>query len=135
MVISSTTNANTGSTTINGGTLSVAKLANGAAASSIGASAATAANLKLGNGTTLQYTGTGHSTDRLFTINGTAAGHSATLDASGTGAVNFTNTGSLAYGTSGQTRTLILAGTSTADNTLAAAIGNNGSGRGFGDQK
>ncbi|MEY3898363.1 MAG: hypothetical protein RLZZ214_3884, partial [Verrucomicrobiota bacterium] len=128
MVITSVGNANTGSTTINGGILSVAKLADGAASSSIGASAATAANLKLGNGTTLQYTGSGHSTNRLFTINGTAAGHSATLEASGTGAVNFTGTGSLAYGTGSQTRTLILAGSSTADNTLAAIIGNNGTG-------
>lgn len=116
----------TGITTVNGGTFSVGLLANGGTASGIGASASGATNLRLGNGATLQYTGSGHSTDRLFTVNGTAAGHSATLDASGTGAVNFTNTGGIAWGTTAQTRTLKLGGTSTAANTLSALIANNG---------
>lgn len=118
----------TGITTISGGTLSVTTLANGGSNSSIGAAAVAATNLRLGNDTVLQYVGTGHSTDRLFTVNGTAAGHSATLEASGTGAANFTNTGSVAWGTTNQTRTLKLGGTSTADNTLAALIANNGTG-------
>ena len=118
----------TGNTTISGGTLAVTTLANGGSSSAIGASANTASTLLLGNGTTLEYTGTGHSTDRLFTVNGSAAGHSATLNASGTGAANFTNSGNLAWGTTNQTRTLKLGGTSTADNTLSALIGNNGTG-------
>jgi autotransporter-associated beta strand protein len=118
----------TGATTISDGTLAAGTLANGGSNSSIGASSNAAANLKLGNGTTFEYTGSGHSTDRLFTVNGTAAADSATLKASGTGAVNFTNTGSLAWGTSNQTRTLNLGGTSTADNTLGALLANNGSG-------
>ena len=69
-------------------TLEVNTLANGGANSSIGASSNAAANLYLHAGT-LKYVGTGSTTDRLFTI-GTAG---ATLDASGTGAVVFSNTG------------------------------------------
>jgi fibronectin-binding autotransporter adhesin len=72
-------------------TLEVNTLANGGANSSIGNSSNAAANLLI-QGSTLKYVGTGHSTDRLFTI-GTAG---ATLNASGTGAVNFTNTGAAA---------------------------------------
>ncbi|MDF3057255.1 MAG: hypothetical protein K0R17_1470 [Rariglobus sp.] len=120
--------AYTGITTISGGTLAASVLANGNTSSSIGASSNAAASLRLGNGTTFQYTGSGHTTDRLFTVNGTAAGDSATVEASGTGAVNFNNTGSTAWGTTNQTRTLKLGGTSTADNTLSALIANNGTG-------
>ena len=47
----------TGVTTINGGVLGVDKLANGGMASSIGASSNAAANLVIGNGSTLRYTG------------------------------------------------------------------------------
>ena len=126
----SVTNANTytGVTNIIGGTLSVASLADGGVASNIGQSSSAATNLLIGNAATLLYTGGAQSTDRSFTINGTSAGHSATLNASGSGAVNFTNTGSLGYGTAAQTRTLILAGTNTGNNTLAATLANNGSG-------
>lgn len=128
MMVSSGNSGYTGATNLSGGTLSVTTLANGASNSAIGASTSAAANLLLGNGTTFQYTGSGHSTDRLFTVNGSSAGHAATIEASGTGAVNFTNTGSLAWGTTAQTRTLKLGGTSTADNTLAVLLANNGSG-------
>lgn len=120
--------AYSGITTVSGGTLAAAVLANGGSASSIGSSSNAAASLRLGNGTTFEYTGSGHSTDRLFTVNGTAAADSATLNASGTGAVSFTNTGSIAWGSNNQTRTLKLGGTSTANNTLSALIANNGSG-------
>jgi autotransporter-associated beta strand protein len=71
--------------------LSVTNLANGGSASSIGTSSSDAANLLI-QGSTLRYEGAGSSTDRLLTV-GTAG---ATLDASGSGAVNFTNTGALA---------------------------------------
>lgn len=71
-------------------TLVVDKLANGGVASSIGSSSSDAANLFIQGGT-LKYTGTGDSTNRLFTI-GTGG---ATIDASGDAALNFTSTGAL----------------------------------------
>jgi autotransporter-associated beta strand protein len=61
------TNTYSGVTTISGGILSTPLLANGGAPSGIGASANAASNLVLDGGT-LQYTGTGATTDRLFTL-------------------------------------------------------------------
>ena len=121
-------NSYTAVTSVNAasGVLEVTSLDNGGSNSSIGASTNTAANLLLGNNTTLRYIGSGDSSDRNFTINGTAAGNQATLDASGTGAISFTNTASPAYGTTNQTRTLNLTGTNTDANSLAANIANNG---------
>lgn len=116
----------TGVTTINEGILSVVTLADGGVTSNLGSSASLASNLLIRDGATLRYTGSGGSTDRLFTAGNNGAGQSATLDASGTGAVNFTNAGSIAWGSNNQTRTLKLGGTSTANNTLASLIANNG---------
>lgn len=124
-----TNSSYTGVTTLQGtagAVLEVAKLANGGLNSSIGASTSDKANLVLPNGATLRYIGTGDTTDRLFTLNGTVAGHAFTLEASGSGAIQFTNTGSLGYGTANQTRTLNLGGTSADHNVLAAKIENNG---------
>ena len=68
-------NTYTGVTTISAGTLSANTLANGGAASSIGASTNAAANLVIGNGGTLQYTGGTASTNRNYTLNtGTTGG-------------------------------------------------------------
>ncbi|MFC5453241.1 autotransporter-associated beta strand repeat-containing protein [Prosthecobacter fluviatilis] len=114
-------NSYTGSTTISAGVLSVASIANGGATSNLGASTNAATNLVL-NGGTLQYTGAAASTDRLFSV-GTSGG---TVDASGTGAVNFTNTGSMGFNSQSGTRTVTLTGTNTGNNTLAAVIGDNG---------
>jgi fibronectin-binding autotransporter adhesin len=72
-------------------TLEVNNLANGGVNSSIGKSSNAASNLVIQGGT-LKYVGTGNTTDRLFSI-GT---HGATIDASGTGAVVFSNTGAAA---------------------------------------
>ncbi len=72
-------------------TLAVAHLANGGVASSIGSSSNASSNLVI-QGSTLKYEGAATSTDRLFTV-GTSG---ATLDASGSGAVSFTNPGALA---------------------------------------
>jgi fibronectin-binding autotransporter adhesin len=123
-------NTYNGVTTISagGGTLAVSSIANVASPNPLGQSSAAAANLLLGNNTTLKYTGPTASTDRSFTINGTAAGHQAALDASGTGAITFATTNSPAYNTGNQTRLLILTGSNTDNNTLAANLPNNGTG-------
>jgi autotransporter-associated beta strand protein len=126
-----------GPVTVSQGMLNVSSLANVASPNSLGQSPAAPANLLLAAGTTLSYapailTGWGGgaaSTDRSFTINGTADGDSVTLDASGSGAVSFTATTSPAYGTNNQVRTLFLTGTNTGDNTLAANLANNGTGK------
>jgi autotransporter-associated beta strand protein len=114
------TNSYTGITTVTAGTLSINLLANGGSNGSLGAVTNAATNLVL-NGGTLQYTGAAVSTDRLFSV-GTSG---ATLDASGTGAVNFTNTGSMGFNSQTGTRTLTLTGTNTGNNTLAPIIGDN----------
>jgi fibronectin-binding autotransporter adhesin len=118
-ILSNTANAYTGITTVSGGTLQVSTLSDGLNNSSIGASANVAGNLIL-NGGTLQYTGGAQNTDRLFSLQ-----VSSSLDASGTGAVNFTNIGSMGFNGGTTAKTLTLTGTSTGSNTLAAAIGNN----------
>jgi len=124
------TAANTynGVVTVDGGILTVSSLANGGSNSGLGTSSSAAANLLLANGTTFKYTGGSVNCDRGFTINGTTAGDSASLDASGSAALVLTATGSPAYGTAGQTRTLILTGTAAYTNTLCANIADNGSG-------
>jgi autotransporter-associated beta strand protein len=122
-------NSFNGVVTVDGGTLSVSTLANGGSNSGLGTSSNASSNLLLADGTTLKYTGAAVSTNRSFTINGTANGHGASLNASGTGAVNFTNTASPSYGTVDQTRTLTLTGTyAAANNIFAANIADNGTG-------
>ncbi|HEY8993364.1 MAG TPA: autotransporter-associated beta strand repeat-containing protein [Lacunisphaera sp.] len=112
-------NSYTGATTINAGTLSASSLADGGSNSSIGASSNAASNLIL-NGGTLQYTGAAVSTDRLFSLQA-----SSSINASGTGAVNFTNTGSMDFNGGTAAKTLTLTGTNTGANTIAAIIGDN----------
>jgi fibronectin-binding autotransporter adhesin len=112
----------TGVTTASGGTLSATTLSNGLSVSSIGASSNAAANLVLETNGTFQYSGSGGSTDRLFTLY-SSNGNGMALDASGTGAINFTNTGSLTVA-GGKAFTFGLTGSSTANNTLAPKIVN-----------
>lgn len=113
----------TGTTTINAGALEVNCLNDGGGNSAIGASSAAASNLIL-NGGTLSYVGTSSSSDHLFTL-GTSGG---TLDASGTGALQLTNTGAIALSGINTARTLTLTGTNTAYNVLAGQLTNNGTG-------
>ncbi len=115
----SASNTYTGVTRISAGTLQAAILANGSSNSSIGASSNAATNLIL-NGGTLEYTGAAVSTNRLFSLQA-----SSTIDASGTGAVNFTSTGSMGFSSSTAAKTLTLDGANTGANTLAAIIGDN----------
>jgi autotransporter-associated beta strand protein len=74
------------------------------------------------DGGTLKYTGTGASTDRRFSIgvNGGA------IDASGSGALNFSNTAATATTAVAGARTMTLTGTNTGDNKLAGVIADNG---------
>ncbi|MCE9612342.1 MAG: autotransporter-associated beta strand repeat-containing protein [Chthoniobacter sp.] len=82
-------NTYTGSTTVSGGTLQISTLANGGSNSSIGASTNAVGNLILNSGT-LRYTGGSGSTDRNFALMA-----SSTIDASGTTALNFSQTGTV----------------------------------------
>ena len=124
----SAANTYTGATTVSGGILSLSAINVVANANPLGQSSSAAGNLLLADGTTLRYTGAAATCDRLFTLNTTANSGTVTLDASGTGPVNFSNTGSVAYGTAttAKTRTLALTGSNTGANTLAASIADNG---------
>lgn len=113
------TNANsnyTGITTLAGGFLGVAKLSDGGSNSSIGASTSDAANLVF-NGGELTYTGTSDSTDRLMTF---AAG--GAIRNNGTGALAFTNTGSIVHTNPTSGRVIVLGGTYAGVNTFAPVI-------------
>jgi autotransporter-associated beta strand protein len=113
-------NTYSGPTTVNGGALSVGALANGGAASDIGAASSAAGNLVL-NGGTLNYTGAGGSSDRLFTL-GTGNG---SIASSGSGALTLNNAGAVALSGTGA-RTLTLGGSDANDNTLAATLADGG---------
>lgn len=115
-------NTYTGATTINAGVLVANVLADGGVASSIGQSTSAAVNLVIDGGT-LRYGGAAANTDRLFT-----ASNGATLDASGTGAINFINSGPVAFSGTNTSPVITLSGSNTELNTLAAIIANNGSG-------
>jgi autotransporter-associated beta strand protein len=125
-IVLSGSNSYSGSTTISGGMLTTGAtgtLALGSVASSIGSSGNSAANLIL-NGGTLQYANTGaaESTDRLFTL----GPNGGTLDGSGANLISFTNAGSIAFSTASAASSLTLTGNGTG--SLAAVIGNSGTG-------
>ena len=124
----SAANTYSGPTTIGAGTLSINSLANvGGGSSALGAPT-TAANGTIAIGSaatagTLQYTGSGHSSDRGIDLAGTTGG--ATIDASGTGALSLTSP----FTASGSgAKTLTLTGSSTAANTIAGAVVDSGGG-------
>jgi fibronectin-binding autotransporter adhesin len=96
----------------NSGTLVITSLANGGQPSAIGASSSAAANLSLGGGT-LSYTGTGHSTDRLFSLTGNQA-----VSSNGTGPISFTGTGEI-LSNGGN---LTLSGSNTGQNVFAPLL-------------
>lgn len=96
--LSNANNTISGELRIVEGTISVASLADGGIASPIGLSGNAASNVQI-NGGTLLYNGSGHSTDRLFTV----GANGATLDSSGSGPLVFTNTGSHATANGGGT--------------------------------
>jgi fibronectin-binding autotransporter adhesin len=121
-IVSNVANTYSGATIVTLGVLEITKLSAGGTASSIGDSSNAATNLRLGGGT-LRYAGSGDSTDRLFDLT-----VSSTLQSSGTGAVNFTNSGSYTASGTASARTLTLGGTNTGDNSLAGGIVDSGTG-------
>jgi fibronectin-binding autotransporter adhesin len=123
LALANEANSYSGATTTNAGVLSVSKLADGGSVSSIGTSGSAAANLIISGGI-LRYTGTGDSSNRLFTL---GTGTANTLDASGSGALSLTNTGAIAFTGSGA-RTLTLTGSNTGGSTLASVLGNGSGG-------
>jgi autotransporter-associated beta strand protein len=110
-----------------GGVLEVTKLANGGQDSSIGKSSNSADRLVFGGSKsagTLRYVGSGDSTDRRFTIGGVGA----KFDASGTNALNWTNTAAVTHNNAGVARTVTFLGTSAHANTMAAGFTDSGVG-------
>jgi autotransporter-associated beta strand protein len=93
-------NSYTGPTVLSAGILSVGKLDNGGASSSIGASTNAAGNLVFSGGT-LQYTGAGVATDRNYTF-----GNATTASGGG-------------FDTTGATGPLVISGSMTGVNTAA----------------
>lgn len=86
-----------GQTIVRQGVLSVSSIGNGGFAGNIGQGANTAEKIILsgnaaGDTGTLRYTGSGETTDRLFTLGGSGG----TIDSSGSGALAFSNTGAVA---------------------------------------
>ena len=118
--LTNSTSSYTGATitTADGGVLEVTKLADGGENSSIGASLATAGNLVIGTNGTLRYVGAGDSTNRLFTL-GTGT---TIIESSGTGAVNFTDSGGLMGFTGIGARAFTLGGTYAGDNIMGVTI-------------
>ena len=126
MRITGTAGSYTGTTSIQGGTLEIASIANVGLASSLGAPTAATGTISIGSTTgsaTLRYVGSSSSTtDRTINLAGTTGG--ATLDASGGGSITFTS--ALAV-TGAGSKMFTLTGTSTADNTFVGAIADNSS--------
>lgn len=108
---------------VSAGTLTINNIADGGIASSLGQSTNAAANLLLSGGT-LKYTGAAASSDRAFTLSANSV-----LEAAGTGALNLTSTATPGYGTNNQARTLSLTGNNPGNNTLAATLADNGTGK------
>jgi autotransporter-associated beta strand protein len=114
-ILANVANSYTGPTTLSGGILSVAKLDAGGYSSSLGASSSAATNL-LFNGGTLNYTGAGDATDRLFRM-----GAGATIYNNGSGPLIFSGAGVILQGGTGL-RTLTLGGACGGNNVFAPSL-------------
>jgi autotransporter-associated beta strand protein len=118
----STANDYTGVTTLNGGTVSVATVANGGAASPLGAASSSPDNLVF-NGGKLQYTGATATSDRgarLSSGGGTVEVASAATTLTVSGSLTGTNGGALTKQGPG---TLVLAGANTYDGATTVSAG------------
>lgn len=115
-------NSFTGSLWIQGGRVAVSSLTNAGVPGPLGAGSGVNAAIRMGTGGTsaiLEYTGSGHGTDRPIALAGGSGG--AVLWASGTGAWELSGAVSATAATS---KTLTLRGNSTATNTLSGNISN-----------
>jgi len=122
-----TVNNYTGSTTVNGGMLSVSNLAGATGTNdSLGVFSSYASALVL-NGGTLNYTGTDVTTHRTFSLNPTGSGTAATITSTG-GALNFTPADSTydAVAYPAIATILTLAGDGAAANTLGLKLSDTG---------
>jgi fibronectin-binding autotransporter adhesin len=101
-------------------TLSVSQVSNAGSNSTLGSSAAAAANLVIDGGV-LRHTGaSSSSTDRLFTI----GARGATLESTGAGAVTFGSAGGANLHSGTGARTLTVGGAGGARNTVASQLTN-----------
>lgn len=124
----SSANSYTGATAINGGTLSVATLANGGANSDIGASSAASSNLVISGGALL-YTGGATTTDRGFTVGGAGATIDNANSLTFSGQILSTGTGSFTKNGAGTLAFTNITGTNTftgggSGNTLGLVVNN-----------
>ena len=110
-------NTYAGVTTIDAGKLVVSSLGDGVSASSLGTAGLAPANLVLATGVTLGYAGAGETSGRGFTM-----ASSATIDASGAGALAFSSAAKVAFSNSTSARTLTLTGTNTGANIFGAGL-------------
>jgi autotransporter-associated beta strand protein len=126
LVLANTANTFTNNFALQGGTLQVSKLSDKGTASSIGTmEGATALQIGQGGTTaTLNYTGTGDTTDLQIAIGGGTGAGGATIFNNGTGALVFSNaTFNIAPGgDSTNNRPLTLGGTNTDANEIRGVI-------------
>ncbi len=118
-------NTFTGQVQINGQILQVSTInsvAGGTASSNLGApSSAANGAILISGGSTLRYVGTGETTDRALTLNGTTSGN-VTIDQSGTGLLKFSTN----FGTAGAgAKTFTLQGSTTGTGEIAGIINQN----------
>jgi autotransporter-associated beta strand protein len=123
--LSGTANTFTGNVSIGGGSpsafggvLEVSKIADSGVASSIGVGSSITFGGSDG-AATLRYLGSGDSSNRSFTI----GSQGAIFDSSGSGAIQFTNTGNIDVSPSNTvSRTLTFTGTNAGNNSFAGVI-------------
>ncbi len=116
-------NTYTGSTTINAGTVSISSIKNiGAGASALGAPELVSKGTIALGAATLQYTGTGDTTDRVINLSSITG--TSTLVQSGTGILNFTG-GVISTGAG--SKTLLLTGSTAGSGKISGVISDNSS--------
>jgi autotransporter-associated beta strand protein len=106
-----------GATTVNAGKLTATSLGDGIAASALGVSALTPANLVFATGVTFGYAGSGETSARGFTL-----GDSLTLESAGTGALAFTSAAKVAFATTSAARSLTLTGAQAGANSFGVGL-------------